>query len=174
VRVILSQTIPDGLVYISRRNIEIPRHVTVTARIRTIPTEGAWRFMLQQMAAVAELEAGFISARTKAALVAAKKRGVKLGGYRAGGKLTAKARKSGQEANARKAAERATDLAPLIAELQAAGKTSLRAIAEGLHERGIPTARGADDCSAVQVARVLARGGSSEPQRPFADLSAAA
>jgi DNA invertase Pin-like site-specific DNA recombinase len=130
--------------------------------------------MLQQMAAVAELEAGFISARTKAALAAAKRRSVKLGGYRPGAKLTAKARKTGNEANARIAAERAAeDLAPAISELQAAGKTSLRAIAEGLNERGIPTARGTGDWSAVQVARVLARGGSSEPPRPF-DLSAAA
>lgn len=34
------------------------------------------------MVAVAELEAGMISARTKAALAAAKKRGKKLGGNR--------------------------------------------------------------------------------------------
>ena len=34
------------------------------------------------MVAVAELEAGMISARTKAALAAAKKRGKKLGGIR--------------------------------------------------------------------------------------------
>src|SRR4030081_3326184 len=40
------------------------------------------RFLLQQMAAVAELEAGMISARTKAALAAAKARGKKLGGFR--------------------------------------------------------------------------------------------
>src|SRR3954447_24064907 len=40
------------------------------------------RFMLQQMAAVAELEAGLISTRTKAALAAAKARGQKLGGTR--------------------------------------------------------------------------------------------
>src|SRR4029453_5634362 len=42
------------------------------------------RFILQQMAAVAELEAGLISARTKDALRAAKERGGKLGGHRGG------------------------------------------------------------------------------------------
>jgi len=46
-------------------------------------------FMLQQMAAIAEIEAGMISARTKAALQAAKERGAVLGGYR-GRSLTAR------------------------------------------------------------------------------------
>src|SRR5215213_2746274 len=40
------------------------------------------RFMLTQMAAVAELEAGFIGDRTKKALAQAKLRGKKLGGQR--------------------------------------------------------------------------------------------
>src|ERR1700738_1414727 len=40
------------------------------------------RFLLQQMVAVAELEAGMISTRTKAALQAAKARGKTLGGPR--------------------------------------------------------------------------------------------
>jgi hypothetical protein len=44
--------------------------------------------------------------RTKA-LAAAKRRGVKLGGYRANTGLTAKARKAGHAANARVAADRA-------------------------------------------------------------------
>lgn len=39
------------------------------------------RFMLTTMASVAELEAGLVSERTKAALKAAKARGVKLGRY---------------------------------------------------------------------------------------------
>ena len=42
------------------------------------------KFFTQVMAAVAELEAAQISDRTKAALKAAKDRGVKIGGYRGG------------------------------------------------------------------------------------------
>jgi DNA invertase Pin-like site-specific DNA recombinase len=67
------------------------------------------RFMLKQMALVAELEAGFISDRTKAALEAAKRRGKKLGGFRAGAKLTVKARQKGAGANAEAAARRAAE-----------------------------------------------------------------
>ena len=56
----------------------------VDVRFADLPQiEGATgRFLLQQMVAVAELEAGMISARTKAALAAAKRRGKKLGGLR--------------------------------------------------------------------------------------------
>jgi len=48
------------------------------------------------------------------------------------------------------------DLAPIIKELQAAGKTSLRAIAAGLNEAAIPTARGGE-WSSAQVMRILER-----------------
>jgi hypothetical protein len=44
----------------------------------------------------------------------------------------------------------------VIADLQAAGATSLQAIADGLNERSIPAARGGQ-WSATQVMRVLAR-----------------
>jgi len=57
-----------------------------------------------------------------------------------------------------RAAGRATDdLAPTIQALQAAGATSLRAIADSLNDQGIPTARGQGEWTAVQVARVLER-----------------
>jgi hypothetical protein len=48
---------------------------------------------------------------------------------------------------------------PTFAELRASGAESLRAIAAGLNARGIPTARGAGQWSAVQVARVIERAG---------------
>jgi hypothetical protein len=55
-------------------------------------------------------------------------------------------------------------------ELQAAGRDSLRAIAAGLEERGIPAARGGK-WSAVQVARLLEDAGLH--QRPFEGASVA-
>ena len=56
----------------------------VDVRFADLPSiEGpTGRFMLQQRASVAELEAGMISDRTKKALAAAKERGRKLGGIR--------------------------------------------------------------------------------------------
>jgi DNA invertase Pin-like site-specific DNA recombinase len=115
------------------------------------------RLTVHILAAVAEHEAKAISERTKAALAAAKRRGVKLGGYR-GTTISKAMRKASAEAVAKRADDRAADLGPIIAELQAAGATSLRAIAAGLNERGIPAARGGQ-WAAVQVSRVLSRQG---------------
>jgi DNA invertase Pin-like site-specific DNA recombinase len=141
----------------------------VDVRFADLPLiEGATgKFLLQQMAAVAELEAGMISARTKAALAAAKRRGVKLGGNR-GARLTAKARAAGRAALQERARNRAADLASTIKELQAAGCESLRAIAAGLEERGIPAARGGK-WSPVQVSRLLQ--GAGLQTRPFEGAS---
>ncbi|UGY03266.1 recombinase family protein [Bradyrhizobium quebecense] len=130
----------------------------VDVRFADLPAiEGATgKFMLQQMVAVAELEAGLISKRTKDALAAAKKRGAKLGGFRGitpGRKMQQASRKALQQ----RVDARVADIAPTIKTLQAAGKTSLRAIAAGLNDQGIPTSRGTGKWSAVQVARVLER-----------------
>jgi len=114
------------------------------------------RFMLQQMASVAELEAGLISSRTKAALAAAKVRGVKLGGNR-GAIISRQARAAGRAAQAARSKARAADLAPILAELRSAGVTTLEAIAQALTDRRIPTARGISGWSPTQVSRVLVR-----------------
>jgi DNA invertase Pin-like site-specific DNA recombinase len=114
------------------------------------------RFILQQMASVAELEAGFISDRTKKALKAAKARGKKLGGNR-GVVISAEARRAGVEAVVTRSIARAADLKPVIDELRRGGVATLSAIAEALTAKGIPTARGGARWSAVQVQRVLAR-----------------
>jgi DNA invertase Pin-like site-specific DNA recombinase len=114
------------------------------------------RFMLQQMAAVAELEAGMISSRTKAALAAAKARGTRLGGNR-GATLSHTAQHAGRNAQADRALRRAIDLAPLLSELRNCGSSTPRLIAQALNEKGIPTARGGGRWSATQVARIVAR-----------------
>jgi DNA invertase Pin-like site-specific DNA recombinase len=108
------------------------------------------------MAMVAEEERRMISTRTKAALAAAKARGTKLGGNR-GVKPTAKMREQAKAVRQQRADVRAADIAPTVKALQAAGATSLRAIAAKLNEQGIPTARGQGVWSAVQVARVIER-----------------
>ncbi|MFL6799894.1 MAG: recombinase family protein [Xanthobacteraceae bacterium] len=143
----------------------------VDVRFADLPLiEGATgKFLLQQMAAVAELEAGMISARTKAALAAAKRRGVKLGGDR-GARLTAKARATGRATLQAQSRGRAADLADTVKELQAVGCESLRSIAGGLEDRGIPAPRGGK-WSAVQVARLMDTAGIS---RPFASGAVAA
>ena len=107
------------------------------------------------MALVAEDEAERISARTKAALAAAKARGVKLGNP---GNLSNRATGS-VRGNAQKAASadrRARDLLPVITTIREAGTTSLRAIAAELNTRAITTPRGGE-WSAVQVMRLLDR-----------------
>ena len=108
------------------------------------------RLTIHIMAAMAEHEAEMISTRTKQALAAAKKRGIKLGGNR-GFLPNARMRKASAAALEKRTADRAA------LELQASGATSLRAIAAGLNERGIPTARGDGEWSATQVMRVLER-----------------
>jgi DNA invertase Pin-like site-specific DNA recombinase len=85
-------------------------------------------FLLHILASVAQQERLLISERTRAALAAAKARGVKLGG------LNAKGIQIREEARGR-----AESLRPLLAEL--AGK-SARAIAAELNARGAATPSG--------------------------------
>jgi hypothetical protein len=69
----------------------------------------------------------------------------------------AKIREAAVEARRKQADERAAGVAPVIAELRAAGVTSLYGIARSLNERGVPTATGRGIWRVPQVRRVLAR-----------------
>lgn len=105
------------------------------------------------MALVAQQEREAISARTKAALAAAKARGVILGTPRnlknqhLGAKRSAAVRM-------KNAINRAADLKAVINELRASGCNSLRMLSQGLNERSIPAPKGGK-WSATQVARVV-------------------
>jgi hypothetical protein len=86
---------------------------------------------------VAEHEREAISARTKAALAAAKARGVKLGGPK-----LKQAQRRGVASNKANADRFAANVLPIIQQIKASGATSLRAIAKMVNARGIATARG--------------------------------
>jgi DNA invertase Pin-like site-specific DNA recombinase len=96
------------------------------------------------MALVAEAEREAISRRTNEAPAAARARGVRLGNPNG----TESLRRAGKDAVALRAAVSANaeafarDLAPVIADIRAAGHVSLRTIAAELTARGIRKRRG--------------------------------
>jgi len=90
------------------------------------------KLMIHMLAAFAEHERDQIRIRTKAALAAAKARGVVLGRY---------GREVLSKQNREKARERARELSPVIVELREQGLTVER-IVEVMNQRGIATARG--------------------------------
>jgi DNA invertase Pin-like site-specific DNA recombinase len=108
-------------------------------------------FILHLFAALAEKERSMISTRTKAALAAAKAKGVKLGGPN-----LAVARQSAAASIKTLADRHAANVLPIIREIQRAGATSLHKIAEALNARGISTPRGGR-WYAKSVSNVLAR-----------------
>jgi DNA invertase Pin-like site-specific DNA recombinase len=125
-----------------------------------IPPGPAGKFLLTQMAAVAELEAGLISQRTKAALAAAKARGLLLGSHRPGahrlqGGAHAKASKRAGAAARANANAVYTGLAERIRRWREQGR-SFRAIASQLTDDGHTPRRGRP-WNATQVLRVLER-----------------
>lgn len=124
----------------------------------SVPPGAVGKFLLTQMAAVAELEAGLISERTKAALAVCKARGKPLGAARPGahrftGGANPRAAKRAGEAARALADEAYADLTPLVRELRAEG-LSLRQIADRLNQDGHTTRRG-KPWNPTQIKRVL-------------------
>ena len=122
----------------------------------TVPAGPVGKFLLTQMAAVAELEAGLISQRTRAALAVAKARGVRLGNP-SPTPATAAMAAAARQARSRLVADRAADVLAVLRQVQAEGASSLRTIAAELHARGVLTPAGKANWSPAQVQRVLAR-----------------
>ncbi len=119
------------------------------------------------MALVAQAEREAISRRTKEALAVAKARGVKLGNPNGAASLH-RAGKGGaalRAAVSANAAAFALDLAPVLADITAAGHPSLRAIAIELSARGIRTRRGGK--WALGNVGALLKGQNGMPQAHF-------
>lgn len=109
--------------------------------------------MIGFMAVMAQYERDAISARTKAALAAAKARGTRLGNphLRPG---TAENAAQARSALVSQATARAVDLKEVIEDAQKVGKTTLRQIAEHLNTLGIATPRGSQ-WTATGIQRLL-------------------
>jgi DNA invertase Pin-like site-specific DNA recombinase len=100
------------------------------------------RFLLAQMAAVAELEAGLISERTKAALAAKVARDGQWDRNASHHLVPGAGQQAAAQAVSDRAQQRSQDLAPVLEELRRAGASSLRDLAMALNERDVPTPRG--------------------------------
>ncbi|KAB1441370.1 recombinase family protein [Pseudodesulfovibrio senegalensis] len=111
---------------------------------------------IQIMAVMAQHERKMISQRTKAALAAAKARGVKLGNPHGAAYIKDHGNAEAVEQIKRDAQDRAEDLRDVVEDIQNCGTTSVRGIAAELTARGIRTARGGK-WHPTSVARLLKR-----------------
>jgi DNA invertase Pin-like site-specific DNA recombinase len=117
------------------RDVEFIARTMKRVNIKVATMPNADPFQMHLFAALAEKERKFIGERTKAALAAAKARGVKLGGYRPGSlEKRVEALKQTADADARR-------VQGIVGPLRNAGR-SLRQIAAELTKQGIRTPRG--------------------------------
>jgi len=101
------------------------------------------RLTLHILAAVAEHEREMISARTVAALAAAKARGRRLGWSNPKRRAEQHSATVSAVGSIRRAADQfAANVLPVIGQIKAAGVSTLDGIAEALNSRGVKTARG--------------------------------
>jgi DNA invertase Pin-like site-specific DNA recombinase len=116
----------------------------------SVPPGPVGKFLVTQMVAIAELEAGLISQRTRAALTAAKARGVRLGNPNPVPAMPAMAA-AARQARSRQAAAQRADVLAVLRQVQAEGASSLRAIAAGHAAHGVRAPARGERWSAAQV-----------------------
>jgi DNA invertase Pin-like site-specific DNA recombinase len=115
-----------------------------------LPTGPAGQLVLTILGAVAEYEAGLGRQRTRDALQAKKRQGVKLGNPN----LRAA---NGPQARARQARAFARQTWPAIVKAQRAGCKTLRELGDALESRGIRAPSGGEHWAEETVRRVIAR-----------------
>jgi DNA invertase Pin-like site-specific DNA recombinase len=125
--------------------------------IRAADMPGADDLMMRVYAAMAQKERELISERTRAALAAARARGVVLGGDRGWRPPKPPCASAAAQARQEEATRSAHRLALELEALRGEGVTTNAGIAGALMERGVPTPRGGAAWTHTTVARVVAR-----------------
>ncbi|HRI38886.1 MAG TPA: recombinase family protein [Nitrospira sp.] len=112
-------------------------------------------FVLHLYAALSEKERSMIATRTREALAALKRKGVRLGNpsYRS----LCDASQRGAKARQQAADTFARSIQPIIHGYRAQGMT-LRTAAEAMNKSGVPTYRGVGTWTATQLSRIMTRG----------------
>ena len=126
-----------------------------------VDNPNANRLTIHLLAAIAEHEREMISQRTKAALAAAKARGVRLGNPNGAAALLPGCREAAAKSailRGRAAAERAKSIALLIADMNSDGIVSISAQTKELNRLGVPAPAGGT-WYVQQVRRMLRRTG---------------
>ena len=153
-----------GAVLVIAKLDRLSRNVSFIAKLMdqgvdfiAVDMPSANRFTLHIMAAMAEQEREMISQRTKAALVAARERGVVLGGRRGEHRIedhAAVGRARSAQVRTIKASRLAEDHLQVAEEIRRAGIGSLRGIAREMNARSIMAPRGGP-WSGAQISRLL-------------------
>ncbi len=125
--------------------------------VRAADMPGADDLMLRIYAAMAQKERELISERTRAALAAAKARGMALGGDRGYRPATGPDAASAALARRVAAEQAAHRLALEVERLRTEGVVGQAALARALTEQGVATPRGSTAWTHTTVARVMAR-----------------
>jgi DNA invertase Pin-like site-specific DNA recombinase len=142
---------------ITRRAHTLSQLLEDGVSIRAADMPGADDLMMRIYAAMAQKERELISARTKAALAAAKARGTVLGGDRGWRPTSGPSSAAAALSRAEVAVRTAHRLALEVDAERAAGALSMTEIAQGLNRRSVSTPAGCGSWTHTTVARVLAR-----------------